>query len=229
MKPTHPTGRALGVLFLLPLLTYAAGSSILSTVFDNPNYLSEAVASTPWVTTGALLVLANSVAVVAIGVLLYPILAGLNKRIALAYVSVRLAESVLLLGGLISLLSLLTLSEEYGKTGGLSTPGFDVLAQLARAASFRAYQMAMLLLGLGSLGFCCLLYRHRLVPGFIALPGLVGYALLAIGAVLELFGFPVGVWLSVPGGLFEVALGIWLLIRGLPFRPGSGLRGRPAW
>ena len=229
MKPTHPTGRALGILFLLPLLTYASGSSILSTVFDSPHYLSEAASSKQWVTTGALLVLANSVAVVTIGVLGYPILARLNKRIALAYISARLAESVLLLGGLISLLSLLTLSEEYAKAEGLSVPGFEVLAQLGRAASFRAYQMAMLLLGLGSLGFCYLLYRHQLVPGSIALLGLAGYALLAVGAVLELFGFPVGVWLSVPGGLFEVTLGIWLLIRGLPFPPGSGSPGRPAW
>jgi len=228
MKPTHPTGRALGVLFLLPLLTYASGSSILSTVFDSPNYLSEAASSTHWVTTGALLVLVNSIAVVAIGVLFHPILARLNKRIALAYVSARLAESVLLLGGLISLLALLTLSEAYVKAGGVSTPGFEVLAQLARAASFRAYQLAMIVLGLGSLGFCHLLYRHQLVPGFIALSGLAGYALLAVGAVLELFGFAVGVWLSVPGGLFEVTLGVWLLTRGLPFPPGSGSPGRPA-
>ena len=124
--------------------------------------------------------------------------------------------------GLISLLSLLTISKEYGKGGAANAAYFETLAQLARAASFRAYQTAMVLLGLGSLGFCYLLYRQKLTPAFIALLGLAGYALLALGAVLELFGLPVGVLLSVPGGLFEVTLGVWLIVRGLDFSPGSG-------
>ena len=192
-------------------------------VFDSPNYLAEAAQSKLWVTAGALLVLANSVTVVAIGVVLYPILARHEKGIARAYLSARVLESVLLAVGLFSLLSIVSISEEYGKTTASSAALLEAQALLARAASFRAYQLAMILLGLGSLGFCYLFYQQRLVPRFIAGFGLAGYALLAVGAVLELLGYPVGVLLSVPGGLFEITLGGCLISRGLNLPTGEGV------
>ena len=45
---------------------------------------------------------------------------------------------------------------------------------------------------------------------------MVGYALLAAGAMLELVGLGLGQVLTIPGGLFEMALGITLLARGFP-------------
>lgn len=79
-----------------------------------------------------------------------------------------------------------------------------------------AYQAAMLGLGIGSIPFCLALRRQRLVPPGLALAGVVGYAALAAGAALEIAGIGVGVLLSVPGGLFELALGLTLLVRDLP-------------
>jgi hypothetical protein len=55
-----------------------------------------------------------------------------------------------------------------------------------------------------------------IVPGWLAVWGIVGYAALAAGALLELVGVAVGLALSVPGGLFEVALGLILIARGFP-------------
>ena len=49
--------------------------------------------------------------------------------------------------------------------------------------------------------------------------GLAGYTLLALGAVAELLGFGLGLALSIPGGLFEVVLGVILLFRGFPEPP----------
>ncbi len=72
----------------------------------------------------------------------------------------------------------------------------------------------MMVLGLSSLLFCYALYRYRLLPRWMALWGLVGYALLGTGAVLEICGMTIGLLLSIPGGLFELVLGIWLLVRG---------------
>ena len=45
--------------------------------------------------------------------------------------------------------------------------------------------------------------------------GVIGYAMLAAGAVLELAsGRSIALAFAVPGGLFEIALGIFLLWRG---------------
>jgi hypothetical protein len=41
-----------------------------------------------------------------------------------------------------------------------------------------------------------------------------GYVIHFAGAGAEIFGVHVSLVLLVPGGLFELALGIWLLVRG---------------
>ncbi|CAM4517686.1 DUF4386 domain-containing protein [Corallococcus exiguus] len=69
-------------------------------------------------------------------------------------------------------------------------------------------------LGAGSVAFCMSLYRSRLLPALLPLVGAVGYGFLALGAVLELFGLPWGIFFSGPGGLFELFLGGWLITRG---------------
>jgi len=69
-------------------------------------------------------------------------------------------------------------------------------------------------LGFGSLFFCALLYRCRLVPRFLAAWGFVGYAICFMGAVVAIAGLPYGIMLSIPGGLFEITFGVWLIPKG---------------
>jgi hypothetical protein len=60
-----------------------------------------------------------------------------------------------------------------------------------------------------------MLFRTRLVPRFLAAWGAVGYAVFAAGSILELGGVTGAGLLSViPGGLFELTFGIWLIARG---------------
>jgi hypothetical protein len=72
----------------------------------------------------------------------------------------------------------------------------------------------MILWGFGGLIFCNLLYKSKLVPILFPVYGYVGYLIFIVGCGLELFGQPYGVQLSVPGGLFEFGLSIWLIARG---------------
>ena len=46
--------------------------------------------------------------------------------------------------------------------------------------------------------------------------GLAGYAIFLAGAILEILGHNVGVALSIPGGLFEIAFGVLLIAQGFP-------------
>jgi hypothetical protein len=142
---------------------------------------------------GALLMFANSVAVAAIGVLALRVIGPAGP----AYLVARVAEAVLLTVGIVFLLT---------------------REPFATAANGYCFQLAMLSLGLGSLPFCTALRREGLVPGWLAVWGVVGYAVFALGAAAEILGHSVGVVLSAPGGLFEVTLGALLLVRGLPTR-----------
>jgi hypothetical protein len=57
--------------------------------------------------------------------------------------------------------------------------------------------------------------------------GPAGYALLLTGGVAEIFGTGTSLALSIPGGLPEVALGIWLIIKGFNADGYAGGRSRP--
>lgn len=80
-----------------------------------------------------------------------------------------------------------------------------------------AYQIAEMSLGLGGVFLCSLLFRTQLIPRFLSIWGLIGYAILMAGTIAEIFAIHIGLMLSIPGGLFELALGFWLLIKG--FQP----------
>ena len=160
------------------------------------------------------MMLLNSAVVIGIGVLMYPILKPHNGNIALGYVATRIFEGTFLAIGAISLLSMRAISEESARSNiaGVSS---DALSALAVAGNFTAYNVAMAGLGLGSLFFCYLLLRSKLVPRFLAIWGFVGYASFATGCVLEIFGIAgAGLVSTIPGGLFEVFFGIWLIVRG---------------
>ena len=74
----------------------------------------------------------------------------------------------------------------------------------------------MLSVGVGGLLLCRVLLRERIVPAFMAVYGLAAYAVFLAGAILEILGHNVGVALSIPGGLFEIAFGVLLLAKGFP-------------
>ena len=63
---------------------------------------------------------------------------------------------------------------------------------------------------------------QRIALGYLA-SRIVEAVFLAVG-VAEIFGLRVGLMLAVPGGLFELAFGSWLIVRG--FRGPANDRGQ---
>ncbi|CAL9528838.1 hypothetical protein SUDANB121_04012 [Nocardiopsis dassonvillei] len=136
------------------------------------------------------LMLLNSAAVATIGAAAFRALREAAPRTAWSYLTVRLLEAVLLALG--------TLFLAFGPAAGN-----DIV-----------YGAAMLVLGVGSIPFCRALAAQRWAPRWFAGWGVLGYALLAAGAMLEFAVAGAGVLLAIPGGLFEIALGLLLLRRG---------------
>ncbi len=195
------TARIVGVLFLAGYLTYGVGS-LLAT----GNLPSDGGGSTAGFVTGAALMLLNSAFVIGIGVLMFPILRAHNRAIAAGYLGTRIFEGVGLGIGVVTLIVV---------TG----------SHAAIQANAVFYSVAEAGLGIGSLFFCALLFRTGLVPRFLAAWGFIGYACFAAGNLLELFGVAgAGVVAAIPGGLFELTFGIWLIARG--FASSATIRSR---
>src|SRR3954465_6635054 len=185
------TARIVGVLFLAGFLSYGVGNLIAT---DNVRS-ADGNGSTALLVTGAALMLLNSAFVIGIGVLMFPILRAHNKAIAAGYLGTRIFEGVALAIGVVSLIVL---------TGSSAIHANSVFYNVAEAG-----------LGVGSLFFCALLFRTGLVPRFLAVWGFIGYACFAGGNLLELFGVAGAALVSsIPGGLFELTFGIWLIAKG---------------
>ena len=57
--------------------------------------------------------------------------------------------------------------------------------------------------------------RSRYIPRVISLWGLIAVILALGAAAFELFGYAVPLWVSIPIGPFELAIGFWLLFKGI--------------
>lgn len=214
MNTGKKSAKIVGILFLLATATYMTGSMLIDSIMNAPDYLVNVYPNRIQIISGVLLQFVDAVAVVGIGVVLFPLLRKHNETIAVGYVATRILEFVLLVIGGVGSLLLITLSGEVLEAGAANAAQFQATGALLQTQSFLGYQTAMLTLGLGSLFFCYLLYTSRLIPRALSLLGLIGYVGLSVGAVLELFGFEVGLLFSIPGGIFELILPIWLIIKG---------------
>jgi len=90
-----------------------------------------------------------------------------------------------------------------------------------------AYDIGMITLGVSGLLLCYTLYRAKLLPRLVAGWGLIGYAILFVGMLSEVMGSGLGLASSIPGGLWEVFVGVWLIAKGFS-SSGLALLGRDA-
>jgi hypothetical protein len=190
------------------------GSGYLEPILDTPNYLINVSANENLVLIGMLLEFVNHIAVVCIPFMMFPILKKHNESLALGYVVFRIIESVTLIVGSISLLSLLTLSQEFMKTGAPDTSYFLTLGTLLLAARDWTILLGVnIVFPLGALIFNYLLYRSKLVPRWLSGWGLVGAILLIARGFLMIFGNNL-VILTLPIWVQEMVFAVWLIVKG---------------
>lgn len=211
---TQTIGRIVGALVLLAYVAYLTGGQLVESGAGTPATLEQAGRNPTVIAAGAVLMLANSAIVVGIGALMLPVLRQRHPITAAVYLAARISEAVLMAVGVLLLLLLIPLADAYSPgTGGEAAAS---LAAALQQGNQYALNIAMIGLGLGSVLFCHALLRSGLVPRYLAVLGLIGYPILAAGEALSLLGYDVGMVHFAPGGLFEVALGVLLLIRGFP-------------
>jgi Domain of unknown function (DUF4386) len=222
---TTTSARIAGALYLLGFVVYIAGYALINAGTGGASISLTAAADHPTlISTGALLMLANSACAVAIAVLLFPILRRHSDRAAHAFLVEGPITAVILTVGVILLLFLVPLGQEYAAAGAGSGSALDSLARVSADGNHYAYLVAMTTHAIGGLVLCRVLLKAGLVPGFLAVWGIVGYAIHGTGTVLEILtdahplGVPVSDVLSVPGGLFEVVLGVLLIAKGVSSR-----------
>ena len=136
MNTNKKTARIVGVLFLTAMVTYLIGSGFLESILNAPDYLINVYPNKTQVIIAMLLELICAAAVVGIPVMMFPIFKQHNESIALGYLGFRIIESAIIIVSEISLLSLLTLSQEYVKAGAPDSSYFQTLGTLFMAERY---------------------------------------------------------------------------------------------
>lgn len=218
------TARIVGVLYLAGFVVGIGGEMLIQPILGAPNRLATMSANSMMVAIGALLWLMTVVGDAAHGVLLFPILKRYGERIALGYLAARIVDAIFIAVMVLLILIQIPLGSQYLNAAAPDSFYLQALSTVYVAASQYAYQIGMSALGLSGLLLCSTLYRARFVPRILAVWGLVGYAIIFGGMLLDILGFNVGLIPVIPGGLWEVFIGVWLIAKGFNASPISSER-----
>lgn len=222
MNTNRKIAITVGVLYIVATVAGLAGMGVFTEpTLNTPDYLVRVSANESQIMIGALFELIMAVAVAGIAIAVYPVLRKHSASIAIGYVGARIVEGIIFIVGVISLLTLVTLSQAFVKAGAPDASYFQTSGELLLAVRDWGGHVVLdvAVFPLGALLFYYLLYRVRLVPRWLSGWGLAAAVLYWLAGVLVLFHLitplsTIHIVLQAPLGLQEMALALWLIVRG---------------
>jgi uncharacterized protein DUF4386 len=124
-----------------------------------------------------------------------------------------------------SLLSLVTLQGDFAGATGAQAEALGVTG--AALVAMRQWTFLLgpgLIAGINALFLGTALYRGRLVPRVIPVIGLVGAPIILVSATATIFGgwdqtSAAGALCALPIAVWELSLGVWLIVKGFTRAP----------
>jgi hypothetical protein len=212
--------RIFGVLFALTIVTSIAGLLLYDPVLNDADYILGDGADTR-VQLGALCEIFLAITNIGTAVVIWPIVRRQSETLALTYVASRIVESTVIVVGLISLLSVVTLREDFAGAGA-NAASLDVAGQSLVAIHDYTFLLGPgFCVGVNGLVLGYLFLKSGLVPRQLAMFGVVGGPLIFASSIAVLFGVyeqdGAHFFFSIPEIVFEVGITIYTLWKG--FRP----------
>ena len=225
--PTRRAATIVGWLFVLTYVTSIIPKVALYPPLFEGNYITGPGQDTR-VLWGAfsecLLIIAN----IGTATALYRVVRRRYPGLGLSFVAARIMESVFIGVGILSVLTVVTLRQDYagaGDTAGLTAVG-DAFVALQEWTFCLGPGFVV---GVGNgliLGY--VMYRTGLVPRRLAMLGLIGGPLIILSGSAAMMGFIEldGTWqtlAAIPEFFWELGLGVYLIVKG--FRPTASTAG----
>ena len=186
------------------------------------DYLTKVSGSSSAVNGAALLYLIAAFTSVGIAIALYPILKRVNEGVAIGSVVFRTLEAAMYLAAVVSLLSLLTVSQQFAHAGAADRVSLQTIADSLRSVRDHATLVGVFAYSLGAGLYYYLFFQARLVPRWLSGWGIIGIVLIGLACLLALFSdgdITSYVLLILPIAVQEYVFAIWLIVKG--FSPSS--------
>lgn len=207
------------VVGILIIIGTVAGILSVVPVIDGQDYLEEAIMHKKQVLVGGFFQFVMVVAYVGFPIAIYPVVKKYKESLALGSVAFCIIAGVFIIIGVMILVLLLELSQEFTKAGGVDSLYFQTLGTLLRAGRDFVNHVAMIIAySLGSLIINYIFYQLKLIPEWLSGWGLVGAIMSIIASLLFMFHIvdlsELYLGLNVPKALQELVLAGWLIIKG---------------
>lgn len=154
---------------------------------------------------------------IGIAVALYVVLRPVGRNLALLATFWRVAEAAVL--GVITLnsVTMLLLLTDPRYAAVFSSQQLQSLVWLFNDAHDAGYNIGLIFLSLGCIAFSWLFLKSRYIPRLLAGFGLLSYTIMLIGTIVTIVwpANPIGANFDTPAGVYEIIIGLWLLIRGI--------------
>lgn len=224
MNTYKETARIVGVLFLLGFAGIVT-TVLVKPILDDPNYLIKVAENKTRVMVGVLFQSLMSFAVAGIAIWMYPVLRKHNEALALWSIGFRIIEVMLQFIATLGLLLILTLSQEYVRTGTPDASYFQTLGALFLAGNDWAFSvLSQIAFILGALIYYYIFYQSRLIPRWLSGWGVIAAISHLAGVFLIMFDqvvpfSTIQIVLALPIATQEIALAVWLIVKG--FNPSA--------
>lgn len=215
MRSAPGIGRYVGLLLLVQLAGLIVPFVLLLPLTRGPvSYLAHAAGAAAQIKLAVVLLLANCALSIGISIAVFRVIREHSEALALGLVAVGVIMFLLQAVDNVHVLSMLSLSQQYTRTGGGAAP-FQALAEAMGATRRWAHLSELLAIDAWFFLFFGILFRYSLVPRAVAA--------FALGTVLLHFtGVPARMFLGLGPvtpmaasmALGEIAVGGWLLVKG---------------
>jgi Domain of unknown function (DUF4386) len=225
LDPMRKVALAGGIAYLITFVAAFPQLTLFAEVIDDPAGYISAPRSNTALLWGSWLEVVTAVACVGTAVALYPVTRRVSRTSAIGFVTSRVVEATLILVGVLCLLSVVTLQDQYAGATGAQAGALGVTGEALVAVRQWTFLLGPgLIPGINALFLATALYRGRLVPRIIPTIGLIGAPIILMSATVTIFGgwaqtSPVAVLCALPIAVWEFALGVWLTVRGFKAAP----------
>ena len=216
MNSTRKNAVITGVIFIIATVAVFVADA-LTPVLTGTDYLTRFSAHPNQVAAGALVYLVSFFASGSIAIAMYPVMKGSNAGLALGSVVFRALEAVFYIVGVVSLLSLLTLGQQFTTAGAADRTSLQAIGNLLVSVRDHAALVAVFAFCLGAFMYYYLFFQSRLIPRWLSGFGIVAIILMMAACVLSLFSgnlITSYITLAAPIGVQEMVLAVWLIVKG---------------
>ena len=217
MESYKRTGLIVGLLFIIATLTAILTIVILGSTLETPLDYNIITENEFQIGLAALFWLILAASVTGIGFMMYPILKKHHEGLALGYISFRITESICIIFSTITLLSILTISQDYS-LGSIDAANYQSISTLLIILQEWSFEIGTLIfLGLGGLFLYYPLLELKVIPRWLSIWGLIGALCVLSYGMLGLFGLADSVFVNIlaaPIAIQEMVFAVWIIAKG---------------